>query len=104
MRPRMNWRISMTTAPRLDVRSRASRLARVWPPARAAMSTSDILTSENGILAGAAMVGEVRSVLTRPQAPARDDKTPGTWLLLAGVTAFAVALPCHRVDTALHPH
>ncbi len=49
------------------------------------------------------MVGEVRSVLTRPQAPARDDKTPGTWLLLAGVTAFAVALGCYVIYTVIHP-
>jgi alpha-1,2-mannosyltransferase len=49
------------------------------------------------------MVGEVRSVLTRPQASARDDKTPGTWLLLAGVAAFAVALGCYVIYTVIHP-
>ncbi len=38
------------------------------------------------------MVGEVRSVLTRPQAPAGAAKTPGIWLLLAGAATFAVAL------------
>src|SRR5712671_331084 len=100
--PRMNCKISMTTPPRLDVRSRASRAACVCPAA-VAVCVPDIPTSENGILAGAAMVGEVRSVLTRPQASARDDKTPGTWLLLAGVAAFAVALGCYVIYTVIHP-
>ena len=49
------------------------------------------------------MVGEVRSVLARPQAPTRDDKTPGTWLLLAGAGAFAVALGCYVIYTVIHP-
>jgi alpha-1,2-mannosyltransferase len=39
------------------------------------------------------MVGEVRSVLTRPQSPARPPSARGRWLLLlAGVVAFGVAL------------
>src|ERR1700691_5790940 len=39
------------------------------------------------------MVGEVRSVLTRPQSPARPPRAPGRWLLLlVGLVAFGVAL------------
>jgi alpha-1,2-mannosyltransferase len=38
------------------------------------------------------MVGQVRSVLTRPQSPARPARAPGRRLLLAGLAAFAVAL------------
>ena len=38
------------------------------------------------------MVGQVRSVLTRPQSPARPASAPGRWLLLAGLVAFGVAL------------
>jgi alpha-1,2-mannosyltransferase len=39
------------------------------------------------------MVGEVRSVLTRPQSPARPPSAPGRWLLLlVGLVAFGVAL------------
>jgi alpha-1,2-mannosyltransferase len=48
------------------------------------------------------MVGEVRSVLTRPQAPAGEAKTPGRWLLLAGAAAFAVALGGYLVYAATH--
>jgi alpha-1,2-mannosyltransferase len=49
------------------------------------------------------MVGRVRSVLTRPQASAREGKSPGTWLLLAGAVAFAVALGLYAVYTVIHP-
>jgi len=39
------------------------------------------------------MVGQVRSVLSRPQSPARHENAPGRWLLLAaGLVAFGVAL------------
>ncbi len=38
------------------------------------------------------MVGQVRSVLTRPQSSARPARAPSRWLLLAGLAAFAVAL------------
>ena len=34
----------------------------------------------------------MRSVLTRPQAPAGEHNAPRGWLLLAGLGAFAVAL------------
>jgi len=34
----------------------------------------------------------VRSVLTRPQSPARHENAPGRWLLLAGLVVFGVAL------------
>ena len=43
--------ISMITAPRLEIRIRASRLAWSGPAVRAAVLVSDIPTSENGILA-----------------------------------------------------
>jgi alpha-1,2-mannosyltransferase len=49
------------------------------------------------------MVGRVRSVLTRPQSPSRDEKAPGTWLLPAGLVAFAVVLGCYVVDAVIHP-
>ena len=49
------------------------------------------------------MVGEVRSVLTRPQAPAGAAKTPGIWLLLAGAGAFAVALGGWVTYAIIHP-
>ena len=49
------------------------------------------------------MVGEVRSVLTRPQAPAGEQKKPGRWLLLAGLAAFAVALGLYVIYTVIHP-
>src|SRR6516165_6589588 len=42
--------------------------------------------------ARAAMVGQVRSVLSRPLSPARHDSASGRWLLLAGVIVFGVAL------------
>jgi alpha-1,2-mannosyltransferase len=38
------------------------------------------------------MVGQVRSVLARPQSPARPGNAPGLWLLLGGVVVFGVAL------------
>ena len=49
------------------------------------------------------MVGEVRSVLTRPQAPAGEQKKPGRWLLLVGLAAFAVALGLYVIYTVIHP-
>jgi len=49
------------------------------------------------------MVGQVRSVLTRPQASASEGKSPGTWLLLAGLAAFAVAVGGYAIYTAIHP-
>lgn len=48
------------------------------------------------------MVGPVRSVLTRPQVSARQGKSSGTWLLLASVAAFAVALGAHARYTVTH--
>jgi alpha-1,2-mannosyltransferase len=45
----------------------------------------------------------VRSVLTRPQAPAGDQKKPGRWLLLVGLGAFAVALGLYVIYTVIHP-
>ena len=49
------------------------------------------------------MVGEVRSVLTRAQAPAGEQKRPGRWLLLVGLAAFAVALGLYVIYTVIHP-
>ena len=49
------------------------------------------------------MVGEVRSVLTRPQAPAGAAKTPGIWLLVTGAAAFAVALGGWVTYAVIHP-
>jgi alpha-1,2-mannosyltransferase len=50
------------------------------------------------------MVGEVRSVLTRPSAQARSDVPRGAWLLLAvGAVAFAVALGGYVIYTVIHP-
>jgi alpha-1,2-mannosyltransferase len=49
------------------------------------------------------MVGEVRSVLTRPQASAGEKKTPGSWLLLVGAAVFAVALGGYVIYTVIHP-
>jgi hypothetical protein len=43
--------ISMVTAPKLAMRTRARRLAGDGPAVRVAVLTSDIRTSENGILA-----------------------------------------------------
>src|SRR5260370_11737415 len=99
----MNWRISMVTRPRLDIRSRATRLTWSGTAMRAVVLTSDIPTSKNGILAGAAMVGEVRSVLTRTQATAGEQGKPGRWLLLAGLGAFALALGLYVIYTVSHP-
>jgi alpha-1,2-mannosyltransferase len=48
------------------------------------------------------MVGEVRSVLTRPEAPAAEAKKPGRWLLFAGVVAFAVALGGYEAYAHTH--
>src|SRR5258708_30718873 len=48
------------------------------------------------------MVGEVRSVLTLPRAPDREKKTPGRWLLPAGLGAFAVALGLYVIYTVIH--
>jgi len=45
----------------------------------------------------------VRSVLTRPHAPAGEAKTPGRWLLFAGAAAFVVALGGYVVYAATHP-
>src|ERR1019366_3828844 len=101
--PRMNWMISMVTAPKLAMRSRASWPGWDRPAGLVAVLTSDIPTSENGILAGTARVGEVRSVLTRQQAPAGETKTPGNWLLLAGLVAFAVALGGYVIYMVIHP-
>src|ERR1035438_3132370 len=101
--PRMNWMISMVTAPKLAMRSRASWPAWDRPAGLVAVLTSDIPTSENGILAGTARVGEVRWVLTRQQAPAGETKTPGSWLLLAGLVAFAVALGGYVIYAVIHP-
>src|SRR6266567_4523772 len=49
------------------------------------------------------MVGEVRSVLTRPQAPAGEQKKPVRWLLLVGLGAFAAALGLYVIYTVIHP-
>lgn len=49
------------------------------------------------------MVGEVRSVLTRPQAQAGEHSPPGRWLLLAGLAAFAVALGLYVTYMVIHP-
>ena len=49
------------------------------------------------------MVGEVRSVLTRPQAPAGETQTPGRRMLLAGVVVFAVALAGYVIYAVIHP-
>jgi alpha-1,2-mannosyltransferase len=49
------------------------------------------------------MVGEVRPVLTRPQAPAGERRALGGWLLLAGLAAFAVALGLYVIYTVIHP-
>jgi alpha-1,2-mannosyltransferase len=45
----------------------------------------------------------VRSVLTRPQAPAGEHDTPGRWLLPAGLGAFALALGLYVIYTVIHP-
>ncbi len=48
------------------------------------------------------MVGQVRSVLTRPQSPARPASVPGRWLLLAGLIAFGVALGSYVIYMVGH--
>ena len=48
------------------------------------------------------MVGRVRSVLTRPQSPARPARTPGRWLLLVGLIAFGVALGTYVIYMVGH--
>ncbi|MGH3237891.1 MAG: glycosyltransferase 87 family protein, partial [Streptosporangiaceae bacterium] len=45
----------------------------------------------------------MRSVLTRPQAPAGEQKRPGRWLLLVGLSAFAVVLGLYVIYTVIHP-
>jgi len=49
------------------------------------------------------MVGEVRSVLTRPRATAGEQKRPGRWLLPAGLSAFSLALGLYVIYTVIHP-
>jgi alpha-1,2-mannosyltransferase len=44
----------------------------------------------------------VRSVLTRPQSPARPAHAPGRWLLLAGLIAFVVALGSYVIYMVGH--
>jgi alpha-1,2-mannosyltransferase len=44
----------------------------------------------------------VRPVLTRPQAPAGEHRTPGRWLLPAGLGAFALALGLYVIYTVIH--
>jgi alpha-1,2-mannosyltransferase len=48
------------------------------------------------------MVGHVRSVLARPQAPARGKTAGGTWLLLVGVVVFAAGLACYAFYAFTH--
>jgi alpha-1,2-mannosyltransferase len=48
------------------------------------------------------MVGEVRSVLTRPQ-PAGGTQTPGRRILAAGAVVFVVALAGYVIYTVIHP-
>ena len=45
----------------------------------------------------------MRSVLTRPRASAGEQKTPGRWLLLAGLGAFALALGLYVIYMVIHP-
>ncbi len=49
------------------------------------------------------MVGEVRSVLTRTEAPSGEQEKPGNWLLLVGLAAFAVALGLYVIYMVIHP-
>jgi alpha-1,2-mannosyltransferase len=49
------------------------------------------------------MVGEVRSVLTRPQAPAGETQPAGRRTLLAGVAVFAVAIAGYVIYAVIHP-
>ena len=55
------------------------------------------------MLARAARVGEVRSVLSRPQAQPGEQPKPRRWLLLAGLGAFALALGLYVIYTVIHP-
>ena len=55
------------------------------------------------MLARAARVGEVRSVLSRPQAQPGEQPKPRRWLLLAGLGAFALALGLYAIYTVIHP-
>jgi alpha-1,2-mannosyltransferase len=48
------------------------------------------------------MVGQVRSVLTRPQSLARPAHARGLWLLLAGLIAFGVALGSYVIYMVGH--
>jgi alpha-1,2-mannosyltransferase len=45
----------------------------------------------------------VRSVLTRPRTPARDNDAPRRWLLPAGLGAFALALGLYVIYMVIHP-
>src|SRR6201997_4729944 len=49
------------------------------------------------------MVGQVRSVLSRPQSPTRHDNASGRWLLLAGLIVFGVALGGYVIYMVGHP-
>ncbi len=49
------------------------------------------------------MVGQVRSVLSRPQSPTRHESLRGRWLLLAGLLAFGVALGGYVIYMVGHP-
>ncbi len=49
------------------------------------------------------MVGEVRSVLTRPRTPAGEHDAPRRWLLPAGLGAFALALGLYVIYMVIHP-
>ncbi|HXZ71053.1 MAG TPA: glycosyltransferase 87 family protein, partial [Streptosporangiaceae bacterium] len=44
----------------------------------------------------------MRSVLARQQSSARPAKAPGTWLLLAGLATFAVALGGYVIYAVIH--
>jgi len=49
------------------------------------------------------MVGQVRSVLTRPESAARHDDAAGRWLLVAGLVVFGVALGGYVIYMVGHP-
>jgi alpha-1,2-mannosyltransferase len=55
------------------------------------------------MLTRATRVGEVRSVLSRPQAQPGEQPKPRRWLLLAGLAAFALALGLYVIYTVSHP-